>query len=78
MPRFLCNLYSVLCTLIQPPHLSTFAQELRSDLHLCTVSLPSSALYSVLHFIPRTFTSRAFFHATLGRLVFTPSFTIVA
>ena len=69
-------------------HVCTFAQELRSVLHFCTFlpplppcppcqRVPSRASLA-LHFIPRTFTSLAFFHATLGRLVFTPSCTTVA
>ncbi len=52
MPRFLCNLYSVLCTLVPPSHLSTFAQELRSDLHFCNLQLALSPFLAVLSLAP--------------------------
>ena len=41
-------------------------------------SFLDSSLDPALHFTARKRVEAAFFHATLGRLVFTPSFTIVA
>ena len=41
-------------------------------------SILDSSLDPALHFTARKRVEAAFFHATLGRLVFTPSFTIVA